>query len=146
VFVFSSRLSAMNLIKALPKRLARGATNISIADFHRIQPFDSLTSAVKYVPIQTGKWLSLYKGHLGSFDDLIGSVREKRWLTPSCVGFHLLERPVEKKDALRGYKHAFSEPIIGLINPIIFGNTTDPNKILWRYKYHQNHIALQTEA
>ncbi|KAA8666699.1 type I-F CRISPR-associated protein Csy2 [Vibrio gigantis] len=135
-----------SIIKALPKRLARGATKISIADFHSIQPFDSLTSAVKYMPIQTGKWLSLYKGHLNSFDDLIESVREKRWLTPSCVGFHLLERPVEKKDALRGYKHAFSEPIIGLINPIIFGETTDPNKILWRYKYHQNHIALQTEA
>lgn len=135
-----------SIIKALPKRLARGATKIYIADFHSIQPFDSLTSAVKYMPIQTGKWLSLYKGHLNSFDDLIESVREKRWLTPSCVGFHLLERPVEKKDALRGYKHAFSEPIIGLINPIIFGETTDPNKILWRYKYHQNHIALQTEA
>ncbi|HIF9492945.1 TPA: type I-F CRISPR-associated protein Csy2 [Photobacterium damselae] len=135
-----------SIIKALPKRLARGATKISIADFHSIQPFDSLTSAVKYVPIQTGKWLSLYNGHLNSVDDLIASVREKRWLTPSCVGFHLLERPVEKKDALRGYKHAFSEPIIGLINPIIFRETTDPNKILWRYKYHQNHIALQTEA
>jgi CRISPR-associated protein Csy2 len=145
-FLHKPNIPNDSIIKALPKRLARGATKISIADFHRIQPFDSLTSAVKYVPIQTGKWLSLYKGHLDSFDDLIGSVREKRWLTPSCVGFHLLERPVEKKDALRGYKHAFSEPIIGLINPIIFGNTTDPNKILWRYKYHQNHIALQTEA
>ncbi|CAL6169687.1 CRISPR-associated protein Csy2 [Vibrio alginolyticus] len=145
-FLHKPNIPNDSIIKALPKRLARGATKISIADFHRIQPFDSLTSAVKYMPIQTGKWLSLYKGHLGSFDDLIGSVREKRWLTPSCVGFHLLERPVEKKDALRGYKHAFSEPIIGLINPIIFGNTTDPNKILWRYKYHQNHIALQTEA
>ncbi|WP_158134669.1 type I-F CRISPR-associated protein Csy2 [Photobacterium damselae] len=148
ILKFSHKLNIPNdsIIKALPKRLARGATKISIADFHRIQPFDSLTSAVKYVPIQTGKWLSLYNGHLNSFDDLIASVREKRWLTPSCVGFHLLERPVEKKDALRGYKHAFSEPIIGLINPIIFRETTDPNKILWRYKYHQNHIALQTEA
>ncbi|WP_261887537.1 type I-F CRISPR-associated protein Csy2 [Vibrio echinoideorum] len=145
-FLHKPNIPNDSIIKALPKRLARGATKISIADFHRIQPFDSLTSAVKYVPIQTGKWLSLYKGHLGSFDDLIGSVREKRWFTPSCVGFHLLERPVEKKDVLRGYKHAFSEPIIGLINPIIFGNTTDPNKILWRYKYHQNHIVLQTEA
>ncbi|HIF9059469.1 TPA: type I-F CRISPR-associated protein Csy2 [Photobacterium damselae] len=145
-FLHKPNIPNDSIIKALPKRLARGATKISIADFHRIQPFDSLTSAVKYVPIQTGKWLSLYKGHMGSFDDLIESVREKRWLTPSCVGFHLLEQPVEKKDALRGYKHAFSEPIIGLINPIIFGNTTNPNKILWRYKYHQNHIVLQTEA
>ena len=145
-FSHKPNISNDSIIKALPKRLARGATKMSIADFHSIQPFDSLTSAVKHVPIQTGKWLTLYNGHLNSFDDLIESVREKRWLTPSCVGFHLLERPVEKKDALRGYKHAFSEPIIGLINPIIFGETTDPNKILWRYKYHQNHIALQTEA
>lgn len=145
-FLHQPNISNDSIIKTIPKRLARGTTKISIANFHRIQSFDSLTSAVKSVPIQTGKWLSLYKGHLNSFDDLISSVREKRWLTPSCVGFHLLEQPIEKKDALRGYKHAFAEPIIGLINPIILGNTTDPNEILWRYEYHQNHTALQTEA
>ncbi|MDF5081810.1 type I-F CRISPR-associated protein Csy2 [Vibrio parahaemolyticus] len=135
-----------SIIKVLPKRLARGTAKISIADFHNIQSFDSLTSAIEHVPIQKGKWLSLYKSHLNSFDDLISSVREKRWLTPSCVGFHLLEKPSEKRGSLRGYKHAFSEPIIGLINPIVFGNKTDSNEILWRYKYHTDYISIQTEA
>ncbi|MGO2281787.1 MAG: type I-F CRISPR-associated protein Csy2, partial [Vibrio casei] len=135
-----------SIIKALPKRLARGAAKISIIDFHNIQSFDNLTSAVKHVPTQTGKWLSLYKHPLNNFDDMVTNVKNRQWLTPSCVGYHLLEQPVEKKDTLRNYRHAFAESIIGLINPIVFGNTTDPNKILWCYQYHHDHIVLQTET
>jgi len=135
-----------SIIRAMPKRLARGSAKIAIADFQKIQSFDSLVSAVKSVPIQTGKWLSLYKGHLNSFDDLIESVSKMRWLTPSCVGFHLLEKPSEKKDSLRGCKHAFSEPIVGLISPIVFGNKTDSNEILWRYKHHTDYLSIQTQA
>lgn len=134
-----------SIIKALPKRLARGAAKISIVDFHNIQSFDNLTSAVKHVPTQTGKWLSLYKHPLNSFDDMVTNVKNRQWLTPSCVGYHLLEQPVKKKDTLRNYRHAFAESIIGLINPIVFRNTTDPNEILWCYQYHHDHIVLQTE-
>ncbi len=135
-----------SIIRVLPIRLSRGTAKIEIADFKNIQSFDNLTTAVKYVPTQTGKWLSLYKSPLNSFDDLITNVKHRRYLTPSCIGYHLLEKPVEKKDTLRSYRHAFAEPIIGLINPIVFENTTDPNEILWRYKFHQDHIVLQTEA
>ncbi|WP_318465257.1 type I-F CRISPR-associated protein Csy2 [Photobacterium leiognathi] len=145
-FIHQLNIPCESIIKALPKRLARGTAKISIADFQNIHAFDNLTSTVKHVPTQTGKWLSLYKSPLNSFDDMITNVREKRWLTPSCVGYHLLEKPVDKKDSLRDYNHAFAEPIIGLISPIIIGNTTDSNEILWRYKYHQDYIVLQTEA
>lgn len=146
IFTHQPNIPNESIIKALPKRLARGTAKISITDFHNIQSFDNFTSAVKHVPTQTGKWLSLYKSPFNNFNDLIASVREKRWLTPSCVGFHLLEHPVKKKDALRSYRHAFAEPIIGLIKPIVFGNATDQNEILWRYKYHHDYIALQTKA
>ena len=139
-------INERTVVHALPKRFARGSAQIAIADFEHINSFTTLKKAIKSIPQQNGKWLSLYTESINNLPDILSAIKENHRLTPTCVGYHFLEQPTEKPNSLRGYKHAFSEGIIGLIKPITFNRRTDIDTILWHRINHQNYISVQTRS
>ncbi|HHF0482166.1 TPA: type I-F CRISPR-associated protein Csy2 [Vibrio antiquarius] len=142
----SMYLNQNTIIRALPKRFARGSAKIAIADFEYIQSFKTITSAIQFLPLQTGKWLSLHTEPIYSLGDMLTAIKSNRRLTPSCLGYQFLEKPTEKPGALREYKHAFAECITGLIEPIVFKKNTDTNSIFWHQINHPNYISVQTRS
>lgn len=132
------------IVRSLPKRFARGSAKVSVANFKYIQSFSTLEKAIQSLPLQTGKWLSLHTEPIYSLFDMLKAIKNNNRLTPTCLGYHFLEKPTEKPDSLRGYKHAFSECIIGLVKPITFNGNT--NSILWHHINHQNYISVQTRS
>ncbi|MGF1711472.1 hypothetical protein L4C37_12980 [Vibrio kagoshimensis] len=134
------------IVRALPRRFARGSAKIAIADFKYIRSFSTLEKTIQSFPQKTGKWLSMHTEPIKNMGDILSEVKENRKLTPSCVGYHFLEEPTDKPNSLRGYKHAFSECIIGLIEPITFDQNTDINTILWHHKCYQNYLSVQPRS
>ncbi|TCN85077.1 CRISPR-associated protein Csy2 [Vibrio crassostreae] len=134
------------VVRALPKRFARGSAKIAIADFKYIQSFATLEKAIQFLPQKAGKWLSMHIEPIESIGDVLSAIKEDRRLTPTCVGYHFLEDPTDKPNSLRGYKHAFSECIIGLIEPITFDKNTDINTILWHHRCYQNYLSVQPRS
>ncbi|MGO2162394.1 MAG: type I-F CRISPR-associated protein Csy2 [Vibrio toranzoniae] len=134
------------VVRALPKRFARGSAKIAIADFKYIKSFATLEKAIQFLTQKAGKWLSMHIEPIESIGDILSEVKENRKLAPSCVGYHFLEDPTDKPNSLRGYKHAFSECIIGLIEPITFDQNTDINTILWHHKCYQNYLSVQPRS
>ncbi|WP_432463245.1 type I-F CRISPR-associated protein Csy2 [Agarivorans sp. QJM3NY_33] len=134
------------VVRALPKRFARGSAKIAIADFKYIQSFESIEIAIQSLPQKAGKWLSMHTEPVESISDILSAIKEDRRLTPTCVGYHFLEQPTDKSNSLRGYKHAFSECIIGLIETITFDHNTDINTILWHHRCYQNYLSVQPRS
>ncbi|MPW29679.1 hypothetical protein F9L16_11840 [Agarivorans sp. B2Z047] len=134
------------VVRALPKRFARGSAKIAIADFKYIQSFESIERAIQSLPQKAGKWLSMHTEPVESISDILSAIKEDRRLTPTCVGYHFLEQPTDKSNSLRGYKHAFSECIIGLIETITFDHNTDINTILWHHRCYQNYLSVQPRS
>ncbi|MBY8168084.1 hypothetical protein KW507_15525 [Vibrio fluvialis] len=143
---FAQRIDQATLVTSLPKRLARGSAKIAIDDFKHIKSFSTLETAIQSLPIEAGRWLSLYVAPINKVGDLIAAIKENRQLMASCVGYHLLEEPKEKPNSLRGYKHAFAECAIGLINSITFSSETDANTIFWSLSNHQNYLVVQPRS
>ncbi|MFA0566011.1 type I-F CRISPR-associated protein Csy2 [Vibrio sp. 10N.222.51.C8] len=134
------------IVRALPKRFARGSAKIAIADFKYIRSFSTLEKTIQFFPQKTGKWLSMHTEPIENVSDILSEVKDNRKLAPSCVGYHFLEEPTDKPNSLRGYKHAFSECIIGLIEPITFHQNTDINTILWHHRCYQNYLSVQPRS
>ena len=134
------------IVRALPKRFARGSARIAIADFKYIQSFATLEKAIQCLPQKAGKWLSMHIEPIESIGDVLSAIKEDRRLTPTSVGYHFLEDPTDKPNSLRGYKHAFSECIIALIEPITFDQNTDINTILWHHRCYQNYLSVQPRS
>lgn len=143
---FAQCIDQSTLITSLPKRFARGSAKIAIDDFKHINSFSTLEAAIQSLPIQAGRWLSLYAQPNNNLGDLLAAMKEDHQLMASCVGYHLLEEPKDKPNSLRGYKHAFAECIIGLINSITFSSETDANTIFWSLNNHQNYLVVQTRS
>ncbi|MDE1333455.1 hypothetical protein L9W73_13875 [Vibrio aestuarianus] len=143
---YAQRIDQTTLVTSLPKRLARGSAKIAIDDFKHINSFFTLEAAIQSMPIEAGTWLSLYAAPINKVSDLIAAMKENRQLMASCVGYHLLEEPKEKPNSLRGYKHAFAECVIGLINSITFSSETDANTIFWSLSNHQNYLVVQPRS
>ncbi|EPW6429567.1 type I-F CRISPR-associated protein Csy2 [Vibrio parahaemolyticus] len=142
----SIHLNQNTIIRALPKRFARGSAKIAIADFEFIQSFKTITSAIQSLPLQTGKWLSLHTEPIYSLCDILTAIKSNRRLTPSCLGYHFLEKPTEKPGSLREHKHAFAECCIGLIEPIVFKKNTETDSIFWHQINHPNYVSVQTRS
>lgn len=142
----SLSIDESTIVRALPRRFARGSAKITIADFKYIRSFSTLEKTIQSFPQKTGKWLSMHTEPIENMSDILSEVKENRKLTPSCVGYHFLEEPTDKPNSLRGYKHAFSECIIGLIEPITFDQNTDINTILWHHKCYQNYLSVQPRS
>ncbi|MCY9844555.1 type I-F CRISPR-associated protein Csy2 [Vibrio caribbeanicus] len=143
---FTQRLDQSTLITSLPKRFARGSAKITIDDFKYINSFSTLETAIQSLPTEVGRWLSLYTQPNNNLGDLLAAMKEDHQLMGSCVGYHLLEEPKDKPNSLRGYKHAFAECIIGLINSITFSPETDANTIFWSLNNYQNYIVVQPRS
>ncbi|MEZ9581532.1 type I-F CRISPR-associated protein Csy2, partial [Vibrio cyclitrophicus] len=84
------------IVRALPKRFARGSAKIAIADFKYIRSFSTLEKTIQSFPQKTGKWLSMHTEPIENMSDILSEVKENRKLTPSCVGYHFLEEPTDK--------------------------------------------------
>nr|6PIG_G Chain G, cas5_8 naturally occurring fusion protein from Vibrio cholerae transposon Tn6677 [Vibrio cholerae]6PIJ_G Chain G, cas5_8 naturally occurring fusion protein [Vibrio cholerae] len=143
---FAQHIDQDTLVTSLPKRLARGSAKIAIDDFKHINSFSTLETAIESLPIEAGRWLSLYAQSNNNLSDLLAAMTEDHQLMASCVGYHLLEEPKDKPNSLRGYKHAIAECIIGLINSITFSSETDPNTIFWSLKNYQNYLVVQPRS
>lgn len=143
---FAQGIDQSTLITSLPKRFARGSAKIAIDDFKHLKSFSTLMAAIQSLPIETGRWLSLYAQPIDNLGDLLAAMKKDHQLMASCVGYHLLEKPKDKPNSLRGYKHAFAECIIGLINSITFRSETAANTIFWSLNYHQNYLVVQPRS
>ncbi|WP_114786268.1 type I-F CRISPR-associated protein Csy2 [Vibrio tetraodonis] len=140
---FAHRIDQSTLVTSLPKRLARGSAKIAIDDLKHINSFSTLKAAIESLPMEAGRWLSLYVQPSNNLGDLLTAIKKDHHLMASCVGYHLLEEPKDKPNSLRGYKHAFAECIIGLINSITFSSETDAKTIFWSLNNHQNYLIVQ---
>ncbi|NRB69614.1 MAG: hypothetical protein HRU48_19970 [Vibrio sp.] len=143
---YAQRIDQTTLVTLLPKRLARGSAKIAIDDFKYLNSFTTIKAAIQSLPIEVGRWLSLYAQPNNKVSDLLAAMKDNHHLMASCVGYHLLEKPKDKPNSLRGYKHAFAECIIGLINPITFSSETDANTIFWSLNSHQNYLVVQPRS
>ncbi|MCR9662903.1 type I-F CRISPR-associated protein Csy2 [Vibrio parahaemolyticus] len=140
---FTQHIDQSTLITLLPKRFARGSAKIAIDDFKHLNSFSTLEAAIQSLPTKVGRWLSLHTQPNNNLGDLLTAIKKDHHLMASCVGYHLLEEPKDKPNSLRGYKHAFAECIIGLINSITFSLETDANTIFWSLSNHQNYLMVQ---
>ncbi|MEX3070463.1 type I-F CRISPR-associated protein Csy2 [Vibrio alginolyticus] len=143
---FAQHIDQSTLITSLPKRLARSSAKIAIDDFKHINSFSTLETAIQSLPTEVGRWLSLYAQPNNNLGELLAAIKKDRQLMASCVGYHLLEEPKQKPNSLRGYKHAFAECIIGLINSITFNSATDDNTIFWSLSHHQNYLVIRPRS
>ncbi|MDE1241217.1 type I-F CRISPR-associated protein Csy2 [Vibrio aestuarianus] len=87
---FAQRIDQSTLITLLPKRFARGSAKIAIDDFKHINSFSTLEAAIQSLPIEAGRWLSLYAQPNNNLGDLLAAMKEDHQLMASCVGYHLL--------------------------------------------------------
>jgi CRISPR-associated protein Csy2 len=142
----SLNVDESTVVRALPKRFARGSAKIAIADFKYIQSFSTIEKAIQFLPLKAGKWLSMHTEPVESIGDVLSAIKENRRLTPTCVGYHFLEEPIDKPNSLRGYKHAFSECIIGLIELTTVERTTDINTIFWHSISNRNYLSVQPRS
>lgn len=140
---FTQRIDQSTLITSLPKRFARGSAKIAIDDFKHLNSFSTLEAAIQSLPTEVGRWLSLHTQPNNNLGDLLTAIKKDHHLMASCVGYHLLEEPKDKPNSLRGYKHAFAECIIGLINSITFSSETDANTIFWSLNNYQSYLMVQ---
>ncbi|EJO3992647.1 TPA: hypothetical protein I7665_07760 [Vibrio vulnificus] len=140
---FTQRIDQSTLITSLPKRFARGSAKIAIDDLKHLNSFSTLEAAIQSLPTEVGRWFSLHAQPNNNLGDLLTAIKKDHHLMASCVGYHLLEEPKDKPNSLRGYKHAFAECIIGLINSITFSSETDANTIFWSLNNYQNYLMVQ---
>ncbi|PNH79170.1 type I-F CRISPR-associated protein Csy2 [Vibrio diazotrophicus] len=134
-----TQLTPYNFMSLLPKRLARGKVKVAISDIALLGKVINLNDAIQSVPYETGRWLSLnYDAQLDSTQDIITELKKDPMQTPNCIGYHLLEIPKAKSDSLRGYNHAFSESILGIIKLVAINKHTNPDIYFWRYYYSKH--------
>lgn len=137
-----TELNLHDLIRHIPKRLARGHVALKIKDFHQ-EAHSDLASVIKAIPTKTGRWLSLnHEVCIDNFEDILCELSENKMQSVNCIGYHLLEVPCEKRYSLRGYQHAFAEGILGLLKFIPINNVTDPKQYFWRYQYREHGPVL----
>ncbi|MCA0934279.1 CRISPR-associated protein Csy2 [Vibrio alginolyticus] len=131
-----SQLIPRDFISLLPRRLARGKASVAISDIAHLGQCLSLADAIKTIPVETGRWLSLNNEvTLNNSQDVIIELKENRLQTVNCIGYHLLETPCEKRGSLHGYKHAFVEAILGIIKFLAISENTNPDQYFWQYHY-----------
>ncbi|WP_058120162.1 type I-F CRISPR-associated protein Csy2 [Photobacterium kishitanii] len=133
-----------DILYALPKRLAGGFARISIDDIETIQVSSNFKRLIKQIPNFQGQWLSLYKAKIDSFENIIQQIKASQNITPTCVGYHYLEKPTERPFALRDYNHAFAEPIIGLIKPITIKEDTNLHDLFWNQINKPHYTTIET--
>ncbi|PST99290.1 type I-F CRISPR-associated protein Csy2 [Photobacterium iliopiscarium] len=139
-----THLNQSEILYALPKRLAGGYARINIDDIKTIQVSSSFKDLVKQIPTFQGQWLSLYKAKIDSFESIIQQIKASQNIIPTCVGYHYLEKPTERTFALRDYKHAFAEPIIGLIKPITIKEDTSLHDLFWDQINKPHYTTIET--
>ena len=132
------------VLRAIPKRLAGGSIRISIDDIKNIQLNSNFIKLVEQIPCTEGKWFTLSKEPIQSFDDISQQIKKFQHNIPTNIGYHYLEDPCERPFALREYKHTFAEPIIGLIKPITINNSTSLNDLFWYQINQPNYTAIET--
>ncbi|MEI8659161.1 type I-F CRISPR-associated protein Csy2 [Vibrio sp. Hal054] len=131
-----SPLVPCDFMRLLPRRLARGKVTVAISAIDRLGRSLSLAEAIKTIPVDTGRWLSLnHEAVLNSIQDIIDELKENRMQTVNCIGYHLLELPSEKRYSLRSYKHAFAETILGVMKLFAISEHTIPDQYFWKYHY-----------
>ncbi|PNI00428.1 type I-F CRISPR-associated protein Csy2 [Vibrio diazotrophicus] len=131
----------------LPRRLARGKVTVAISTIERLGSSLSLADAIKTISVETGRWLSLNnEAILNAIPDVIDELKKNRMQTVNCIGYHLLELPSEKRYSLRGYKHAFSETILGVIKLFAISENTNPDQYFWKYHYSKQGPILLTRS
>lgn len=132
------------VLRAIPKRLAGGSVKISINDIKNIELGSSFIRLVERIPCAEGKWLTLSKEPIQSFDDISQQIKKSQQHIPTNIGYHYLEFPCERPFALRKYKHAFVEPIIGLIKLISINDRTSLNDLFWYQINKPNYTTIET--
>ncbi|MCX8877348.1 type I-F CRISPR-associated protein Csy2 [Vibrio parahaemolyticus] len=131
-----SQLIPRDFIRLLPGRIARGKVTVSISDIKHLGRCLSLADAIKAIPVETGRWLSLNNEvTLNSIQDVIDELKNNKLQTVNCIGYHRLETPCEKRGSLHGYKHAFVETILGIIKFLTISENTNPSQYFWQYHY-----------
>ncbi|HBC3930431.1 TPA: CRISPR-associated protein Csy2 [Vibrio parahaemolyticus] len=131
-----SQLVPRDFMYQLPRRLARGKVTVAISAIERLGRSLSLAEAIKTIPVDTGRWLSLNsEAVLNGIQDIIDELKENRMQTVNCIGYHLLELPIEKRCSLRSYKHAFAETILGVMKLFAISENTNPDQYFWKYHY-----------
>ncbi|EIW7864171.1 CRISPR-associated protein Csy2 [Vibrio parahaemolyticus] len=131
-----SQLIPRDFIRLLPRRIARGKVTVAISDIKHLGRCLSLADAIKTIPVETGRWLSLNNEvTLNSIQDVIDELKNNKLQTVNCIGYHRLETPCEKRGSLHGYKHAFVETILGIIKFLTISENTNPSQYFWQYHY-----------
>ncbi len=131
-----SQLIPSDFMNLLPRRLARGKVTVAISDIKHLGRCLSLTDAIKTIPVETGRWLSLNNEvALNGIQDVIDELKNNRLQTVNCIGYHLFEAPCKKRGSLREYKHAFAETVLGVIKLFAISERTNPDQYFWQYHY-----------
>ncbi|MFA0256018.1 type I-F CRISPR-associated protein Csy2 [Vibrio breoganii] len=134
------------IVKSLPKRFARGSAKIAIDDFKHINSFSTMTKAIQSLPKEEGKWLSLHTDPINNIVDILSAISTDQSLTPTCAGYHFLEKLQHKDDSFRGYRHAFCEAIIGISKLVVFEIDTEIDTILWHTNQRENYYSIQPRS
>lgn len=132
------------MLIALPKRLASGCARISLSNIESVQISSDFQHLVEQIPNQQGQWLSLLNENLESFDAVLQQLTTHNNVTPNCIGYHYLEEPRERPSSLRGYKHVFAEPIIGIIKLSSINTGTLIHDVLWHQNCNLNYTSIET--
>ncbi|WP_446528864.1 type I-F CRISPR-associated protein Csy2 [Photobacterium swingsii] len=138
----NGQLESEDVVRILPKRLARGNCLISISDIKRFKSFQKLKDAVISTPESSGRWLTLnHDICINRVEDMMSALTDSN-LSLCCVGYHFLESPNEKPFSLRGYPHAFCEVIMALIKPLTIKHERDLEQIFWRYQADKSYACI----
>ncbi|MDP5133190.1 MAG: hypothetical protein NWQ54_20105 [Paraglaciecola sp.] len=106
----SQQLLSHQIVACLPNSFCQGAINPTIKNISQFKYFQSLFDASLATPHQEGRWLTLPKANETNHD-FFNWLKQKSLLIGN-VGYHFLEKPIEKKHVINDLPHAFAEPVL----------------------------------
>lgn len=133
-------------VPLIPKRLSRGYARIPIESLSKIRIYDDFFQSVEDIPIQSGQWLSMSQEKISHFDDLVYQLKQDDRKTPTLMGYHFLEKPVNRGGSLNNHPHVFSESILGLIQLRSISPKTNLSNIFWHSNYRENYFSIETRS
>nr|WP_075519079.1 type I-F CRISPR-associated protein Csy2 [Moritella viscosa]SHO17850.1 Putative uncharacterized protein [Moritella viscosa] len=111
------------IISSLPKRLCRGNAHLKISDIDAITFQSSFSNTAQAIPSVQGQWLTPDVNiDLDSAVTLLEYCNKKKNNVLLCSGYHLLETPQNRENALDNNQHAFCEPIISTAQLVSVNN------------------------
>jgi len=133
---------------SIPQKLCGGAVHSSISTLSLNRVYGDINQAIKQLPSTQGRWLTPcnLKNEVteDTFENWLSNISVDYSKAITNVGYHFLERPNTKHASLQGYKHAFVEPVLGVVILSIY-NPEKVNDYFWQYTVRDNSIFIDNE-